>query len=190
MRNFQQARCGSRSYAMRHKYGTRAVVLGRGAAREAGLTLTLLTEDMGLVRARAEGLRKPGAKLASALQTLCECEVTLLRGREGWRLSGALLTENHFNLLSPEARAAAARVAGLFLRLMPPDAHEPGFFALYRDFVHSLADLTAEQLDTAECSVALSLLVMLGLDSGPVDMTKARNEIVVRINRGIAASGL
>lgn len=175
---------------MRHKYTTRAVVLGRGAVREAGLTLTLLTEDMGLVRARAEGLRKSGAKLAGALQTLCECEVTLLRGREGWRLSGALLTENHFNILPSGARATAARVAGLFLRLMPPDAHEPGFYVLYQDFLHSLAGLYAEQLDTAECSVALSLLVMLGLDAGPVDSNSSRSDVIVRINRGIAASGL
>ncbi len=165
-------------------------MLGRAAAREAGLTLTLLTEDMGLVRARAEGLRNPGAKLAGALQTLCECEVTLLRGREGWRLSGALLTENHFNLLSSEARATSARVAGLFLRLMPPDAHEPGFFALYRDFLHSLEGLTREQLDTAECSVALSLLIMLGLDAGSTDANSSRSDVIVRINRGIAASGL
>ncbi len=165
-------------------------MLGRGAAREAGLTLTLLTEDMGLVRARAEGLRKPGAKLASSLQTLCECEVTLLRGREGWRLSGALLTENHFKVLAPEARATASRVAGLFLRLMPPDTHTPGFFTLYRDFLHSLVGLASEQLDTAECSVALSLLVMLGLDSGPIDTNSSRSDVIVRINRGIAASGL
>lgn len=175
---------------MRHKYVTRAIVLGRYAARESGVMLTLLTEDLGLVRAKAEGLRKPGAKLASALQTLCECDVTLIRGRDGWRLAGALLTENRFRTLSPDARSRAARVASLFLRLMPPDAHEAGFFALYTDFLKELGDSPVETQDTAECMAALSLLIMLGLDSGPATESISRKDMVLRINKGIAASGL
>ncbi len=175
---------------MRHKYATRAIVLSRGLARESGLVLTLLTQDLGLVRARAEGLRKPGAKLAGSLQTLCECEVTLLRGRDGWRLSGALLTENYFRTLTPSARACAARVAGLFLRLMPPDAHEAGFFALYADFVRGITTSTPEEQETLECTTVLSLLIMLGLDSGSVPKEEASREVIMRINRGIAASGL
>lgn len=175
---------------MRHNYVTRAIVLGRGAARESGLVLTLLTEDLGLVRARAEGLRKPGAKLAASLQTLCAGDVTLLRGRDGWRLSGALLIENHFHTLEPAARACAARVAGLFLRLIPPGAQEAGFFELYTGFVKDLSGSTAEQQETLECGVVLSLLIMLGLDSGSVSETVSSRDVIMRINRGIAASGL
>jgi recombinational DNA repair protein (RecF pathway) len=175
---------------MRHKYVTRAIVLQRFPARESGLMLTLLTEDFGLVRAKAEGLRKSGAKLASALQTLCECDVTFVRGKDGWRLTGALLSENRFRELSVSARSGAARVAALFLRLMPPDAHEAGFFALYRDFIGELRAQSVEEQETAECTTALSLLVMLGLDTGPSVETLSRNETIVRINRGIAASGL
>lgn len=176
---------------MRHKYVTRAVVLGRGAAREAGLMLTLLTEDFGLVRARAEGLRKPGAKLASALQTLCESDVTLVRGKDGWRLTGALLSENRFNTLSVEARGSAARIAALYVRLMPPDAHEAGFFSLYTSYLKDLGvEQSLDKQDALECTTALSLLVMLGLDPGPQVEALDRKDIIVRINRGIAASGL
>jgi len=175
---------------MRPKYVSRAIVLSRTGSREYGLILTLLTEDFGLVRARAEGLRKPGAKLASALQTLSESDVTLLRGREGWRLTGALLAQDHFADLAPEARRRAGRVAGLFLRLMPPDAHESGFFAHYRDFLSSLATLEAEEQDTLECRAVFGLLVLLGLDSGSVPEGISRSDLVVRINRGISASGL
>lgn len=175
---------------MRHKYVTRAIVLGRYASRESGVLLTLLTEDLGLVRAKAEGLRKPGAKLASALQTLCECDVTLIRGRDGWRLAGALLSENRFRTLVPEARSRAARIAGLFLRLMPPDAHEAGFFALYTSFLKELSETTLETQDTAECIAALSLLIMLGLDSSSDLQSVSRKDMVLRINKGIAASGL
>ena len=175
---------------MRHKYVTRGIVLSRGAARESGLMLTLLTEDFGLVRAKAEGLRKPGAKLASALQTLCESDVTLVRGKDGWRITGALLVENRFLALGADARACAARAASLFLRLMPEGAHEAGFLSLYQTLLSELVALPADQYDAAECRTALNLLILLGLDTGKEAESLTRNDIVIRINKGIAASGL
>lgn len=175
---------------MRHKYVTRAIVLSRGNTRESGLLLTLLTHDFGLVRARAEGLRKPGAKLASALQTLCESEITLVRGREGWRLTGALLIENRFRTLSQEARTCAARVASLFLRLIPEGTQEPALYTLYQQFLLNLESAPPEEQDALECTTALNLLVLLGLDAGAPHEGLSRNEIVIRINRGISMSGL
>ena len=91
---------------------------------------------------------------------------------------------------SPSARACAARVAGLFLRLIPPDAHEAGFFALYADFVRGITTSTLEEQETLECTTVLSLLIMLGLDSGSVPKEEVSREVIMRINRGIAASGL
>jgi len=175
---------------MRHKYVSRAIVLARNESREYGITLTLLTEDFGLVRARAEGLRKPGAKLASALQTLSESDVTLLRGKEGWRLTGALLCDNHFSILAPTSRDRAGRVASLLLRMSPSDAQEVGFFAHFADFLRALPVQSDEEQDTAECHTVFALLVLLGLDSGAVPEGISRSELVVRINRGISASGL
>jgi recombinational DNA repair protein (RecF pathway) len=64
---------------MRHKYSTTAIVLSRTPLAEASALVTLLTADVGLIRARAQGVRKPGAKMASALQTLIESDVMLLR---------------------------------------------------------------------------------------------------------------
>lgn len=175
---------------MRHKYVSRAIVLARNESREYGLTLTLLTEEFGLVRARAEGLRKPGAKLASSLQTFSESDVTLLRGKDGWRLTGALLCENHFALLSPVARSRAGRVASLLLRMAPSDAQEVGFFAQMSEFLRRLPNKSPEEQDTEECHVVFALLVLLGLDSGTVPEGISRTDLVTRINRGIVASGL
>ena len=45
------------------------------------MLVTLLTPELGLVRARAEGVRRSGAKLAHALQTLHASDVILVRGK-------------------------------------------------------------------------------------------------------------
>lgn len=183
---------------MRHKYVTKAIVLARHPLAESALLVTLLTEEFGVLRARAEGLRKPGAKLAHALQTLDACEVTLVRGKEGWRLSGAVLIESWFRTLSLETGRRAGRVAGLIMRLVHGEANDPALYTLYSSFLADIATLSEGQQDAAECYTALLLLKQLGLDAGPmpVDPTYAplspeeRRVLVTRINHGISASGL
>jgi len=51
---------------MRHKYETRGIVLSRSPLGEANAFVTLLTPELGLVRARAQGVRRSGAKLSAA----------------------------------------------------------------------------------------------------------------------------
>lgn len=186
---------------MRHKYSTTALVLSRHPIAEAGMLVTLLTPELGLVRARAEGVRRSGAKLAHALQTLHASDVMLVRGKEGWRLTGALLSEDCFSSLTRESRLRAGRVAGLLLRLVNGELAEPALHSYFYDFVRALPDLTQEEQDGAESLVALRLLHTLGSDAGilpPEGYTKEaldhalaeRKGLIVRINRGITTSGL
>lgn len=162
------------------------------------MLVSLLTEEFGLVRARAEGLRKPGAKLAHALQTLDSCDVTLVRGKEAWRLSGAVLEESWVKKLDRTSRLRAGRVGGLLLRLVHGEASDPELHKLFSDFLATLPALSEEEQDAAECIVALHLLRVLGLDAGPIPDENGyepltedrRRELVTRINRGIQASGL
>mgnify|MGYP001567250827 CR=1 FL=1 len=76
---------------MRYKYETRGIVLSRAPSGEANAFITLITPELGLVRARAQGVRKPGAKLAAALATFAESSLVLVRGKEDWRIAGAVL---------------------------------------------------------------------------------------------------
>jgi recombinational DNA repair protein (RecF pathway) len=180
---------------MRHKYSTRAIVLGRNPAGEANASLALLTRDLGLVRARAQGLRKQGAKLAPALATLTESEVILVRGAEGWRLAGAILAQNRFAALSREARERAGRIAALMLRLASAEEADHRLFALYERFLDTLTHEPEAAHDAAEILAAVSILAALGLDAGELpasgeEVEAARARFVARVNRGIEASGL
>ena len=183
---------------MRHKYEMAALVLARTPLAESAALVTLLTEEFGIVRARAEGLRKPGAKLAHALQTLDRCTATLVRGKEAWRLSGAVLEESWFRKLSRAERLRAGRIAGLMLRLVHGEANDPALFILFAEFLETLPTLPEDAQDTAEIMTALRILAVLGLDTGVLPQEgayealqpEARRELVMRVNRGIAASGL
>lgn len=180
-------------------------MLARAHTGEANTFLSILTEDLGLVFARAQALRKPGAKLAAALATFAESELVLVRGKEGWHVAGAVLEENRFKRLpSPDTRAAAARVSGLLLRLVAGEAQDAILFPIVRAFFISLTDVPPEQREAAEMLAVLRILAVLGLDSGlipgerPEDFShralsealEGRAIFVARINAGIAASGL
>ncbi len=189
---------------MRHKYETRGLVLARTHTGEANTFVTLLTPDLGLVHARAQSLRKPGAKLAASLATLAESEVVLVRGKEGWRVTGAVLDESWFKRVEhDDARDRIARVSGLVLRLVAGEAQDTEIFLVMKGFLEALATLAQDRFEAAEVLVVLRMLAALGFDSGDVsgdasDFTPAtlstvmnnRKAYIARINAGIAASGL
>ncbi|MBA3789225.1 recombination protein O N-terminal domain-containing protein [Patescibacteria group bacterium] len=190
---------------MRHKYATAAFVLARTPFGEASAFIHLLTPDLGLLRARAQSVRKPGAKLASALQTFSETDVILVRGKDGWRLSGAVLVRSWFPELSKPARLRAGRTAGLLLRLLHGESVDPIFFAIFSQFLTVLPHIhDAAQEDAAECLAALRILHAAGVDAGEIpgglegaytpdllqELTNDRSEYILRINRSIVASGL
>lgn len=191
---------------MRHKYATSGIVLARTHLGEASESITLLTPDLGLVRARAQSLRKMGAKLAAALQTLTESDVTLVRGKEGWRLSGAVLgTEWSRELSTINIRERAGRTASLLLRLVHGESLDPLFYELLIAFFAFLATKPSEEIaDAAESLTVLRMLHLLGSDAGELpggltanfspevlnEVIEHRADYILRINRGIAASGL
>lgn len=192
--NFRPARRLLTSYAMRHKYPTRAIVIGRTPLGEASALVTLLTREVGLVRARAQGLRRPGAKLSSSLVTLSESEVSLVRGTEGWRITGAALVKNWYRALPSPLHARAGRVAGLVLRFAPPEGVDPRLFDILQETLTAFTEEQESLHDAIECQAVLRLLSTLGLDGGGVpelqDIARERSVFVARINRGIEHSGL
>jgi DNA repair protein RecO len=179
---------------MRHKYQTRGIVLSRTPAGEANASVMLLTADIGIVRARAQGVRKSGAKLASALATFTESDVVLVQGKEYWRIAGAVLKENWFlRMHSSAARARGARICNLLLRLVAGEARDVFLFPIINEFFESLASLPEEKHESAEILAALRILTTLGLDTGeiPEEISKKnRASCIRRINRGIETSGL
>lgn len=204
LRRFRPASCASTLSAMSHRYETRGIVLARTPVGEASSSVTLLTEELGLVHARAQSLRLPGAKLAAALATFAESDFILVRGKEYWRLAGAVLEEEWFSRLqSGSARRRAARIAELLLRLVTGEAQDPKLFMIFSGFLYALAMLPSDAYESAEILAVLRMLAVLGFDAGEIpgevgdfgpailaQVLKARASYIMRINIGIAASGL
>ena len=201
---FRPVRLVSISFAMRHKYDTRGIVLSRTPLGEANALVTILTPELGLVYARAQGVRNSGAKLSAALTTFAESSVILVRGKEGWRIVGSVLEESWFDRIEAfSSRKRAARISGLLIRLVVGEVRDPALFSIIRGFFEALATLPDDAHEAAEMLAALRTLSVLGLDAGEIPGEPAvftapelavigaeRTDYIVRINRGITASGL
>ena len=184
---------------MRHKYETRGIVLSRLPLGEANAFVTLLTPELGLIRARAQGVRRSGAKLAGALTTFAESDVVIVRGRESWRIAGAVLVENWF----AEPRERAGRISSLLLRLVAGETHDSKLFSIINGFFNILPSLSNDLQEAAEILAALRILAVLGFDKGGIsenvsaftrpllaEILRDRTRYISRINHGIEASGL
>lgn len=179
-------------------------MLSRAPVGEASSFITLITSDLGLVRALAQSVRKSGAKLSPALASFAESDVTLVRGKDGWRLSGAVLEECWFARLGNIApRERAARLSGLLLRLVAGESQNAELFHIMRGAFDAFAKANDKEHEAIESLAALRILSALGLVAGAIpgsasefddrllaEVAENRSSYIERINRGIVASGL
>lgn len=105
---------------MHHLYHTEAFVIGSIPRSETAVSFLLLTKEYGLIYASAQGIRSSASKLKYALQLYSLAEVTLVRGKAGWKITTALPLANIYYLFVSEPRLQTlfARVFLLTRRLV------------------------------------------------------------------------
>jgi len=74
---------------MHHKYNTEAFILKSLHHKDADKIYFLFTEDFGLIRAKATGVRLLKSKLRYHLTDFNCLSISLVRGKEYWRIVGA-----------------------------------------------------------------------------------------------------
>ena len=70
-----------RAVPIPRRYVTDAIVLSRFDLGEADRVLTLITPDVGKLKAVAKGIRRPTSRLGGSLEPFAELTVALARGR-------------------------------------------------------------------------------------------------------------
>jgi DNA repair protein RecO len=72
-----------------HIYQTKGFILDSSAIGEANMSFVIFTEELGLVRATAQGVRLQKSKLKPSLQKYSYSHLCLVKGKEVWRLTNA-----------------------------------------------------------------------------------------------------
>lgn len=143
---------------------TDAFVLAHYARGEVSRVYKLFTRERGLLYAHGQGVRDIRNRNRYALSTGAHAVVTLVRGREVWRITGARQPECSY---AYERSYEARRILALLAKLLPIEDHAPAVF----DVMHEgLAACAAEppHAPDAELVTVLRLLNELGYVPRPV----------------------
>lgn len=153
---------------MHHIYHTEALILASKSFGEAGKRYFLLTRDLGMILATAQGVRKMSSKLRFILQDYSYIKVDLVRGKDIWRVTSASKTNELENIITKKsALRIFASLSVLLRRLLQGEDPNP---TLFEDLVLGLKMLekaeTRDEMENIEAIVVLRLLHNLGYIGG------------------------
>ncbi len=146
-----------------HIYQTEGFVVGSRNIGEANKVIFIFTKDLGLIAASAQGVRLLKSKLRYSIQDYSYSKVSLVRGREVWRLTSAALVEK---LLSQRNQISLVFARGLSLvkRLVNGEEKNEALFDVLRSASVFLRHPDSESIseDYFECILMIRILHTLG----------------------------
>lgn len=161
-----------------HIYTTKGLILSERAYKEADKLYTILTRDLGLVRASALGVRKEASKLRGNLSPLSLSKVSLVRGKEYWRLTSAEVLKK----LLPSAEVA--RPLALLERLVQGESSHPELF----DAIEGVLEKSSED-KLLELRLVSQILFHLGY-LRESDLALSKVDLIKAVNQGLYSSHL
>lgn len=195
-----------------HLHTTHAFILGSAPYGEAHRLLDLFTEAHGRVRALARSVRREHSKLRFHLEPLSFATVSLVRGKELWRVTGAMKDEVTAPITKLQnGRFVAGNAVRLLRRLLQGEEANRELFFVLRDAVSFLGapthSLSSEDHHNLECVLVLRILHCLGYlgDDAPVapyltpspltttlvrSIQPLRQDAIMKINASLHASSL
>lgn len=143
-------------------HASQGVVLQKRAVGESHIYASILTRDLGLVRAIARSARFEKSKLRYILEPYTAGRFSFVRGEHEWRLTGA--HDAHGMLPKDiERRRAMARIGKLLMRLVPGQEVNSELFDAVHDGFEALARVESrEAAEAVECVLVLRILSSLG----------------------------
>jgi len=147
-------------------YTTDAMVLKSVPTGESDTTLWLLSDALGLITARAQGMRKYTSKMRGYLQLFAPVRVSLVRGKHIWRITGAEHTQQFIAPLHGDALSACARIMAFVMRMIVVNAESASydFSAVYVAVLNARKRLAIQHsiAETIELETYGYILVHLG----------------------------
>ena len=145
---------------MYQKYQTDALILGSRESGENDRSFSLYTKEFGLVRARAAAVRAESSRMRYALQNYALANVSLVRGKRGWRAAGATALKSAVG--DSRGISAFARVAELTLRLVHGEEKNNYLFAALAEAHQALVQEQCDAFAVIEIVCVARLLFALG----------------------------
>lgn len=158
---------------------TEGLIISFRPLREADRVYSILTRDLGLIRATAIGVRKDASKLRGSLEPLTLASLSLVRGKEYWRLTSAQV------IATIPSTPEMLRPLALLEKLVQGESAHQELFDMVRE---AILDRKADD-EMFEIHLVANILFHLGY-LNKEDLTLSKPELIKAINNGLDASHL
>ncbi|OHA20499.1 MAG: DNA repair protein RecO [Candidatus Taylorbacteria bacterium RIFCSPHIGHO2_01_FULL_51_15] len=145
-----------------HLYHTDALILNSTPRGEGSKILSIFTRKFGLIAASAQSVREERSKLRYGLQDFSYSDLSLVRGREYWRVTNAALIDPIIRELSLQARSVFGRISLLLSRLLAGEEKNEPIFTTLLFGLEFIKKHDGRLLEGAEIVLVLRILYSLG----------------------------
>jgi DNA repair protein RecO len=149
-----------------HIYRTEGIILKSNSDGESNKYFRVFTRELGLIGATAKSVRQEKSKLRFGLQEYSQSLLSIVRGKDVWRIVNAVPEMNIFEELAakPDARIAAARMLSLLRKLLAGEEKHAELYDLTAGALSFLEreQLTGQELAAVQLLFALNTLSFLG----------------------------
>lgn len=140
-----------------HIYQTRAFIIDSLDTGEANKFIAMFTEDLGLIYVAAQGVRLVQSKLRPSIQEMSFSKVSLVRGRELWRLTSAeKLISLADRRIHADLRKVSAEILQFVRRLVQGEEKHDALFTYVIEFFEFLLKNSAFSITHISALSALS----------------------------------
>lgn len=149
---------------MNHIYTTKAIIIKNIPSGEANKFYFLFTKDLGFIKAIAQAVRKDKSKLKGHLQDLSLANISLVKGKEIWRIVSAEAISQELFLKNFEKLLIVKNIFSLLLRLIHGEEKNEPLFDCIESFYNFISynNLTEDNLKNLETIIVLRILYYLG----------------------------
>ena len=144
-------------------YTTEGLIIESRIFGESNKIYFILTRDFGLIRATAQGVCKVESKQKFGLQTLSFSKISLVKGKEIWKITSAISLENVFSNLKGEKNKLNVfiRIVSLIRKLLLEEEKEPIFFDVVKSLYKFLKTENANNKDKLSSAELLTVMKIL-----------------------------
>lgn len=149
---------------MYSKHHTKGIVLFGLSEGLSDRRVGLLTENLGLVWAKAQSARSGVSKLRLSCQDFSLGEFSLVSGKAGWRIVSGRSQKNFFEILkdNPEKIRIMANVFALLRKLLSGEEASPTLFVTISNFLEFLVLAKPTEVAPLEWLTLSKILHILG----------------------------
>ena len=149
---------------MYHKHNTEGIVISGSNRGDSNRDILVFSIEFGLICVIVQNVRSLNSKLRYSVQDFSISNLTLIRGRNSWKLVGAKAEKNLFQNLksSPLKLAVIANVFNLIKSLVGKEEENRDIFTIVKRFVLFIEEADDGAVPLAECIVLLRILHNLG----------------------------